>query len=59
MAEKSALKSVIVIGAGISGLSAGKRLINHGGFFVTALEASDRIGGRIHSAEFGEFIHFY
>jgi len=39
-------KSVLVIGAGIAGLSAATHLKNNG-FSVTILEAQDRVGGRI------------
>jgi monoamine oxidase len=41
-------KSVIVIGAGISGLSAAKKL-KEKGFAVIVLEAQDRVGGRLRS----------
>ncbi|MBK8054014.1 MAG: FAD-dependent oxidoreductase [Saprospiraceae bacterium] len=39
-------KTVIVIGAGISGLAAAKKLKNEG-FTVIVLEAQDRVGGRL------------
>lgn len=39
--------SVIVIGAGISGISAAKQLADNGVKDILILEASDRIGGRI------------
>lgn len=38
--------SVLVVGAGISGLTAAKEL-NDNGYHVTVLEASDHIGGRV------------
>lgn len=43
---QSKKKEVLIIGAGISGLAAGRRLIAEG-FQVTILEARNRIGGRI------------
>ena len=39
---------VVVIGAGAAGLVAASRLRSYG-FDVTVLEASDRMGGRVHS----------
>jgi monoamine oxidase len=42
-------KDVIIIGAGVSGLSAAKDLQSNGGFSLTLLEARNRIGGRIYS----------
>ncbi len=43
-------KEVLVIGAGITGLTAAYKLRND--FNVTLLEASDRIGGKLHSVSF-------
>jgi hypothetical protein len=42
------LRHVIIIGAGISGLTAGL-LLRENGFQVTIVEAAERIGGRIHT----------
>lgn len=38
---------VIVIGAGIAGISAASKLIENGFKNVTVLEAENRIGGRV------------
>jgi len=44
---------VVIGGAGITGLIAARELIKEG-FRVTVLEASNRIGGRIHSLDLGD-----
>ena len=44
--------TVLVIGAGMSGLSASQTLLEGGVKKVTVLEASDRIGGRVWSVPF-------
>lgn len=48
-------KKVLVVGAGISGLAAAKKLKQQQ-FDVTVLEARDRIGGRIHTLREGGII---
>ncbi|XP_068754968.1 peroxisomal N(1)-acetyl-spermine/spermidine oxidase-like [Montipora capricornis] len=44
---------VVVIGAGIAGLSAAAKLYQSGQVEVCVLEASDRVGGRMHTAMIG------
>ncbi|KAG8486439.1 hypothetical protein CXB51_019753 [Gossypium anomalum] len=51
--EPSPRSSVIIIGAGVSGLSAAKVLAENGIGDLLILEASDRIGGRIRKEKFG------
>ena len=46
--------SVVIVGAGMAGLSAAARLIQCGLKKVTILEATDRPGGRIHSCWLGD-----
>ncbi|XP_047073276.1 polyamine oxidase 1-like [Lolium rigidum] len=43
---------VIIVGAGMSGISAGKRMAEAGITDFVILEATDRIGGRIHKTKF-------
>ncbi|XP_059651025.1 polyamine oxidase 1-like [Cornus florida] len=45
--------SVIIVGAGVSGISAAKVLVENGVDDILILEASDRIGGRIRKEQFG------
>lgn len=47
-------KKVVIIGAGFSGIAAGVKLLESGISDVVILEAENRIGGRVHSIEFGE-----
>lgn len=43
---------VIVIGAGISGISSAAKLIENGFKNVTVLEAEKRIGGRVYTVPY-------
>lgn len=49
-ANATPAEKIGIIGAGIAGLAAAKRLIDHG-YSVEILEARDRVGGRIHTDE--------
>jgi len=48
--------AVVIVGAGIAGLSAAQRLFQCGISNFTILEATDRPGGRIHSCWLGDVI---
>ncbi len=52
--DKNNNKKIVIIGAGISGLTAASELIN-AGFEVIILEARNRIGGRIQTINFNGF----
>lgn len=43
---------IIIVGAGLSGISAAVKLIENGFNDIVILEAEDRIGGRVHSVPF-------
>lgn len=47
-------KSIVIIGAGLSGYAAARRLIENGFTDITILEALDRTGGRIYSVPFSD-----
>ena len=50
---------LIIIGAGISGITAGNHLMKAGFNDLVILEASNRTGGRIWSVDLGRFhVHF-
>lgn len=46
--------SVIIVGAGASGIAAASKLLNNGFRNITILEAEDRIGGRLYTTQFGK-----
>ena len=53
MADESNKPRIIIIGAGISGITAGNHLIKSGYDNFVILEASSRTGGRIWSVDLG------
>ena len=55
ISKKSSKKPVIIIGAGVGGLSTAILLVNDG-FPVSVYEKSDRVGGRTASTEFRNHI---
>ncbi|XP_043470346.1 lysine-specific histone demethylase 1A-like [Leptopilina heterotoma] len=46
--------SVVIVGAGVSGIAAASKLMQNGFKNVKILEAQDRIGGRIFTTDFGD-----
>lgn len=46
-------KRVVIVGAGVAGLTAAKKLEESGQFELTLLEAQDRIGGRVWTKPIG------
>ena len=50
---------IIIIGAGISGITAGNHLMKAGFNDFVILEASNRTGGRIWSVDLGGFCNLY
>ena len=52
------MKRVVIIGGGISGLTAGYLLANSGKYEVHIVEKSDQLGGLLKSFDYGTFGHF-
>ena len=48
------MKKVIVVGGGVAGLTAARRLVDSGKFEVRLLEADTRVGGRVHTKPLGK-----
>ncbi|KAE8741122.1 hypothetical protein FOCC_FOCC013380 [Frankliniella occidentalis] len=48
--------SVVIVGAGVAGLSAAERLAHCGICNISVLEATDRPGGRVHSCWLGDSV---
>jgi spermine oxidase len=51
--------SVIIIGAGMAGLSCCHKLIEYGIKDILLIEANNRIGGRINTINFGSLIDYF
>ncbi|XP_035737167.1 spermine oxidase-like isoform X1 [Vespa mandarinia] len=47
---------IVIIGAGASGIAAASKLYENGFKNISILEAQDRIGGRIHTIQFGKYL---
>ncbi|XP_075222249.1 spermine oxidase-like isoform X2 [Lycorma delicatula] len=50
---------VIIVGAGISGIGAATHLLNNNISDIAILEASNRLGGRVYTAPFGDYLIEY
>ena len=48
--------SIVIIGAGPSGIATASKLLEHGFNNITILEAEDRIGGRVYTTKFGKYL---
>lgn len=47
---------IVVVGAGAAGIAAAAKLLEYGFENVLILEAENRIGGRVYTAKFGEYL---
>lgn len=47
-------KKIVIIGGGAAGIAAATKLLSNGFQNIVILEAENRIGGRIHTIQFGE-----
>ncbi|XP_075222246.1 spermine oxidase-like [Lycorma delicatula] len=50
---------VIIVGAGVAGIGAATHLLKNNFSDIAILEASNRLGGRVYTAEFGDFLIEY
>lgn len=47
---------IVIVGAGTSGIAAASKLYENGLENILILEAQDRIGGRVYTTQFGEYV---
>ncbi|KAI4485605.1 hypothetical protein M0802_012667 [Mischocyttarus mexicanus] len=47
---------IVIVGAGASGIAAASKLYENGLENILILEAQDRIGGRVYTTQFGEYV---
>ena len=52
------IQDTLIVGSGVSGISAGLNFLKNGYENFTIIEALDRIGGRCHSIQQGEYLLF-